>query len=87
MMMLLLSAALPLMSTGPQAWIVLTGPMSSQYIFFVGLYMVALGYGAQKPCVLSFGADQFDDTDEVERTKKSSFFNWYYFTINAASLI
>jgi peptide/histidine transporter 3/4 len=49
--------------------------------------MVALGYGAQKPCVLSFGADQFDDTDEVERTNKSSFFNWYYFTINAASLI
>uniref|UniRef100_A0ACD5WXZ8 Uncharacterized protein n=1 Tax=Avena sativa TaxID=4498 RepID=A0ACD5WXZ8_AVESA len=87
MMMLLLSAALQSISTSPQAWIVLTGPTSSQYIFFTGLYMVAIGYGAQKPCVLSFGADQFDDTDEVERTKKSSFFNWYYFTINAASLI
>lgn len=87
MMMLLLSVALPLISTSPQAWITPTGPVSSQYIFFVGLYMVAIGYGAQKPCILSFGADQFDDTDEVERTKKSSFFNWYYFTINAASLI
>ncbi|XP_047086052.1 protein NRT1/ PTR FAMILY 8.4-like [Lolium rigidum] len=87
MMMLLLSAALPLISTGPQAWIIPTGPVSSKNIFFVGLYMVALGYGAQKPCVFSFGADQFDDTDEVERTKKSSFFNWYFFTVNAAALI
>uniref|UniRef100_A0ACD6AEW7 Uncharacterized protein n=1 Tax=Avena sativa TaxID=4498 RepID=A0ACD6AEW7_AVESA len=79
MMMLLLSAALPLISAGPHA---------SQYVIFsVGLYMVALGYGAQRPCVTSFGADQFDVTDELEKTKKSSFFNWYYFTNNAGSLI
>jgi peptide/histidine transporter 3/4 len=86
MMMLLLSVALPLISTGPRAWIVWTDQVSSQYIFFVGLYMVGLGYGAQSPCVTSFGADQFDDTDEVEKTKKSSFFNWHYFSINAGSL-
>ncbi|XP_047083647.1 protein NRT1/ PTR FAMILY 8.3-like [Lolium rigidum] len=87
MMMLLLSVALPLISTGPHTWTVWSDPVSSQYIFFIGLYMVGLGYGAQSPCVTSFGADQFDDTDEVEKTKKSSFFNWNYFTINAGSLI
>jgi peptide/histidine transporter 3/4 len=49
--------------------------------------MVAIGYGAQNPCVTSFGADQFDDTDDEERTKKSSFFNWHQFTVNAGALI
>ncbi|XP_047083646.1 protein NRT1/ PTR FAMILY 8.3-like [Lolium rigidum] len=87
MMMLLLSVALPSISTGPHTWTVWSDPVSSQHIFFIGLYMVGLGYGAQSPCVTSFGADQFDDTDEVEKTKKSSFFNWNYFTINAGSLI
>ncbi|BAS83146.1 protein NRT1/ PTR FAMILY 8.4 isoform X2 [Oryza sativa Japonica Group] len=88
LMMLLLSAAVPLISTGPHSWIIWTDPVSSQnIIFFVGLYMVALGYGAQCPCISSFGADQFDDTDENERTKKSSFFNWTYFVANAGSLI
>src|SRR4051794_36112548 len=88
MMRLFLSAALPLISTGSHAWTVWADPVSSQYIiFFIGLYMVGLGFGAQSPCVASFGADQFDDTDEVEKTKKSSFFNWHYFTINVGSLI
>jgi peptide/histidine transporter 3/4 len=89
MMMLLLSAALPLISTGLHAWTVWQEPVSSQYttIFFIGLYMVGFGYGAQIPCITSFGADQFDETNEVEKTKKSSFFNWHYFAINAGSLI
>lgn len=49
--------------------------------------MIALGSGGIKPCVSSFGADQFDDTDPVERTKKGAFFNWFYFAINIGSLI
>lgn len=55
--------------------------------FFVALYLIALGTGGIKPCVSSFGADQFDETDDVERKKKSSFFNWFYFTINIGALI
>lgn len=54
---------------------------------FVGLYLIALGTGGIKPCVSSFGADQFDDNDETERLRKSSFFNWFYFSINIGSLI
>ncbi|KAL3839429.1 hypothetical protein ACJIZ3_024020 [Penstemon smallii] len=55
--------------------------------FFVGLYLIALGTGGIKPCVSSFGADQFDDSDEVEKKHKSSFFNWFYFSINIGALV
>ncbi|CAL4913449.1 unnamed protein product [Urochloa decumbens] len=56
-------------------------------IFFVGLYMIALGTGGIKPCVSSFGADQFDDSDPAERAKKGSFFNWFYFCINIGAFV
>ncbi|GMH23040.1 hypothetical protein Nepgr_024883 [Nepenthes gracilis] len=56
-------------------------------VTFAALYLVALGTGGIKPCVSSFGADQFDETDEHERKKKSSFFNWFYFSINVGALI
>ncbi|KAL5721689.1 hypothetical protein ACHQM5_005302 [Ranunculus cassubicifolius] len=56
-------------------------------LFFFGLYLIALGTGGIKPCVSSFGADQFDDTDSKERVKKGSFFNWFYFSINIGALI
>lgn len=60
----------------------------AQYtVFFLGLYLIALGTGGIKPCVSSFGADQFDDTDPGERVKKGSFFNWFYFSINIGALI
>ncbi|KAK6122462.1 hypothetical protein DH2020_043799 [Rehmannia glutinosa] len=60
----------------------------AQYaVFFFGLYLIALGTGGIKPCVSSFGADQFDDTDPVERVKKGSFFNWFYFSINIGALV
>ncbi|XP_020197698.1 protein NRT1/ PTR FAMILY 8.2-like [Aegilops tauschii subsp. strangulata] len=54
---------------------------------FVGLYLVALGTGGIKPCVSSFGADQFDEHDDGERRSKNSFFNWFYFSINIGALV
>ncbi|XP_057816586.1 protein NRT1/ PTR FAMILY 8.1 isoform X1 [Cryptomeria japonica] len=56
-------------------------------VFFLSLYLIALGTGGIKPCVSSFGADQFDETDEAEKKKKSSFFNWFYFSINIGALV
>ncbi|KAK7836782.1 protein nrt1/ ptr family 8.1 [Quercus suber] len=56
-------------------------------VVFVALYMIALGTGGIKPCVSSFGADQFDESFEKERKQKSSFFNWFYFSINIGALI
>lgn len=86
--MLIVSTVVPLVSTRSLVWLTWTDTVSFQHIIvFIGLYMVALGYGAQNPCITSFGADQFDHTDEEERNKKSSFFNWRYFIINVASLI
>ncbi|KAL0309955.1 UNVERIFIED_CONTAM: protein NRT1/ PTR FAMILY 8.1 [Sesamum radiatum] len=55
--------------------------------FFVAIYLIALGTGGIKPCVSSFGADQFDDNDEREKRKKSSFFNWFYLSINIGAMI
>lgn len=56
-------------------------------VFYTGLYLIALGTGGIKPCVSSFGADQFDDSDEDEKKSKSSFFNWFYFSINIGALV
>ena len=56
-------------------------------VCFAALYLIALGTGGIKPCVSSFGADQFDDADEVEKGHKGAFFNWFYFTINIGALI
>ncbi|XP_077238787.1 protein NRT1/ PTR FAMILY 8.1-like [Tasmannia lanceolata] len=56
-------------------------------VFFLALYLIALGTGGIKPCVSSFGADQFDENDEYEKRKKSSFFNWFYLSINIGALI
>lgn len=56
-------------------------------VCFIALYLIALGTGGIKPCVSSFGADQFEDTNEVEKKHKSSFFNWFYFSINVGAMI
>ncbi|GLJ41780.1 hypothetical protein SUGI_0864700 [Cryptomeria japonica] len=56
-------------------------------VFFLSLYLIALGTDGIKPCLSSFGADQFDEMDDEERKKKSSFFNWFYFSINIGALV
>ncbi|KAK1651664.1 hypothetical protein QYE76_069469 [Lolium multiflorum] len=48
---------------------------------------MAIGAGGIKPCVSSFGADQFDDGVPAERLKKSSFFNWFFFSIYVGSFV
>ncbi|KAM0884704.1 hypothetical protein ACQ4PT_030805 [Festuca glaucescens] len=60
---------------------------SQSTVFFLGLYMMAIGAGGIKPCVSSFGADQFDDGVPAERLKKSSFFNWFFFSIYIGSFV
>ncbi|GAA0155637.1 transporter [Lithospermum erythrorhizon] len=88
MCVLTLSAAVPAFVPAECVGSVCPSATTGQYaIFFLGLYLIALGTGGIKPCVSSFGADQFDDTDQKERVKKGSFFNWFYFTINIGALI
>lgn len=60
---------------------------SQSVVFFLGLYMMAIGAGGIKPCVSSFGADQFDDSIPAERQKKDSFFNWFFFSTYIGSFV
>ena len=52
-----------------------------EVVFFLALYMISIGTGGYKPCLESFGADQFDDDHPEERRKKMSFFNWWNFAL------
>ncbi|RWR85297.1 protein NRT1/ PTR FAMILY 5.4-like protein [Cinnamomum micranthum f. kanehirae] len=50
-------------------------------LFFISLYLVAIGQGGYMSCLLPFGADQFDEDSLQERQAKNSFFNWCFFTL------
>jgi len=58
-------------------------PASARQMAFlyVSLYTIALGSGGIRPCVSSFGADQFDIEDPKEKLHLARFFNGFYFMI------
>ncbi|MCL7040941.1 hypothetical protein MKW94_006227 [Papaver nudicaule] len=87
MTLLTLSASVPGLKPSCDSKGACSASTGQTWAFFVPLYLIALGTGGIKPCVSSFGADQFDDTHEVEKAKKKSYFNWFYFSINVGALI
>lgn len=56
-------------------------------VLYISLFLGALGSGGIRPCVVAFGADQFDESDPKQTTKTWSYFNWYYFVMGAAILV
>ncbi|WCJ35266.1 Major facilitator superfamily protein [Euphorbia peplus] len=60
---------------------------SQNGFLFGALALIAIGTGGIKPCVSSFGADQFDEADDKEKSKKSAFFNWFFFAINMGAIL
>ncbi|ONI31381.1 hypothetical protein PRUPE_1G309300 [Prunus persica] len=56
-------------------------------ILYASLLLGALGSGGIRPCVVAFGADQFDETDQKQTTKIWNYFNWYYFVMGASILL
>ncbi|MED6213968.1 hypothetical protein PIB30_098566 [Stylosanthes scabra] len=56
-------------------------------IFFVAIYLVALGSGCVKPNMIAHGADQFDQENPKQLKKLSSYFNAAYFAFSIGQLV
>lgn len=56
-------------------------------ILYVSLLLTAIGSGGIRPCVVAFGADQFDEKDPKQATATWKFFNWYYFCMGVSMLV
>ncbi|KAH0455234.1 hypothetical protein IEQ34_015266 [Dendrobium chrysotoxum] len=56
-------------------------------IFFLALYIIAVGAGGIKPNISTLGADQFDVHNTKERAQKLSFFNWWTCGIFCGNLL
>ncbi|CAH9080031.1 unnamed protein product [Cuscuta epithymum] len=55
-------------------------------LFYLSIYLVALGNGGYQPNIATFGADQFDDENPKERHSKLAFFSYFYLALNLGSL-
>ena len=42
-------------------------------IFYISIYMLALGSGSMEPALATLGAEQFDEVDPEENRSKSKF--------------
>ncbi|ESN91180.1 hypothetical protein HELRODRAFT_90364, partial [Helobdella robusta] len=56
----------------------------TRWLAFIALLVIAFGTGGIKPCVSSFGGDQFKGD---QTRQKDSFFSLFYLTINIGSMI
>nr|XP_043626990.1 protein NRT1/ PTR FAMILY 7.3-like [Erigeron canadensis] len=56
-------------------------------IFYVSIYLIALGNGGAEPALATFGADQFDEEDPEEKQAKTAFLSYFYVALNLGSLI
>ncbi|CAL9198277.1 protein NRT1/ PTR FAMILY 4.3-like isoform X1 [Musa acuminata AAA Group] len=56
-------------------------------VFFLALYLVALGSGCLKPNMIAHGADQFGRDDPKQPKKLSTYFNAAYFSFCVGELI
>ncbi|MCL7031407.1 hypothetical protein MKW94_006494 [Papaver nudicaule] len=56
-------------------------------VLYLGIYILAFGEGCLRANLASLGGDQFDDNDPTEIQQKSSFFNWYTFSISLGAII
>ena len=56
-------------------------------MLFIGLYMVALGVGGIKGSLATHGAEQFDESTPQGRKQRSTFFNFFIFSLACGGLI
>ncbi|KAF7138722.1 hypothetical protein RHSIM_Rhsim07G0042200 [Rhododendron simsii] len=55
-------------------------------LFYLSIYLIALGNGGYQPNIATFGADQFDEEDPKEGHYKVAFFSYFYLALNLGSL-
>ncbi|XP_060207525.1 protein NRT1/ PTR FAMILY 7.3-like isoform X1 [Lycium barbarum] len=55
-------------------------------LFYVSIYLIALGNGGYQPTIATFGADQFDEDHPQESRSKVAFFSYFYLALNLGSL-
>ncbi|CAE6076251.1 unnamed protein product [Arabidopsis arenosa] len=67
--------------------VTVVAPRMREKVLFMALYVMAVGEGGHKPCVMTFAADQFGEANAEEKATKTSFFNYWYMAIVLASSI
>ncbi|KAM7258476.1 hypothetical protein ACFE04_014217 [Oxalis oulophora] len=55
-------------------------------MFYLSIYLIALGNGGYQPNIATFGADQFDEENPKEGISKVAFFSYFYLALNLGSL-
>ncbi|KAK7295373.1 hypothetical protein RJT34_18280 [Clitoria ternatea] len=61
-------------------------PSYQNTLFYISIYLIALGNGGYQPNIATFGADQFDEGDPKEQHSKIIFFSYFYLALNLGSL-
>lgn len=57
------------------------------WVLYISLFLTSIGSGGIRPCVVAFGADQFEMTGSKKALTSVKFFNWFYFIMGCASLL
>ncbi|XP_020218028.1 protein NRT1/ PTR FAMILY 7.3 [Cajanus cajan] len=55
-------------------------------MFYLSIYLVALGNGGYQPTIATFGADQYDEEHSTEGHSKVAFFSYFYLAFNIGQL-
>lgn len=61
-------------------------PWQMVYLYTV-LYVTGFGAAGIRPCVSSFGADQFDERSKDYKTHLDRFFNFFYLSVTVGAII
>lgn len=61
-------------------------PWQMLYLYTV-LYLTGFGAAGIRPCVSSFGADQFDETSRDYKSHLDRFFNFFYLSVTIGAII
>ncbi|KAJ3689522.1 hypothetical protein LUZ61_018686 [Rhynchospora tenuis] len=88
MLTITLSAVIP--SLQPASCKGTSCPAATEFqyaVFFIALYLVAVGTGGVKSALMPLGADQYDETNPDEAQKKQSFFSLFFVAVNLGVFI